>query len=43
MTDICNQSPYTDFSPRGVDGLFNAGEVTELFSILEEIRQHAAA
>jgi type I site-specific restriction endonuclease len=25
------ESPYTDFSPRGVDGLFAPGDVTELF------------
>ncbi len=37
------ESPYTDFSPRGVDGLFKPDEVTELFSILDEIRKRAAA
>ena len=37
------ESPYTDFSPRGVAGLFDADEVTQLFSILEEIRKRAAA
>ena len=37
------ETPYTDFSPLGVDGLFNPNDVTELFSILEEIREHLAA
>jgi hypothetical protein len=37
------ESPYTDFSPLGVDGLFNPNDVTELFSILKEFREHAAA
>jgi type I restriction enzyme R subunit len=37
------ESPYIDFSPRGVDGLFESGDVNELFSILEEIRKRAAA
>jgi type I restriction enzyme, R subunit len=36
-------SPYTDFSPRGVDGLFSGGDVTEIISILEEVRKRAAA
>jgi type I restriction enzyme R subunit len=35
-------SPYTDFSPRGVDGLFDSEDVTELLSILGEIRRRAA-
>ena len=37
------ESPYIDFSPKGVDGLFDSSEVTELFSILDEIRKRAAA
>jgi type I restriction enzyme R subunit len=37
------ESPYTDFSPRGVDGLFEPDDVTELFSILDGIRKRAAA
>lgn len=37
------ESPYTDFSPLGIDGLFSSNEVTELFSILEDIRKRAAA
>ncbi len=36
-------SPYVDFSPRGVDGVFDSAQVTELFSILREIRMRAAA
>lgn len=37
------ESPYTDFNPLGVDGLFKPDEVTELFSVLDEIRKRAAA
>jgi len=34
-------SPYTDFSPRGVDGVFEAKEVDELVSILDDVRKRA--
>jgi type I restriction enzyme R subunit len=34
-------SPYTDFSARGVDGVFESGEVDELVSILEDVRKKA--
>jgi type I restriction enzyme, R subunit len=34
-------SPYTDFSPRGVDGVFESKEVDELLSVLEEVRKRA--
>jgi len=34
-------SPYTDFSPRGVDGVFQSKEVDELVSILDEVRRRA--
>lgn len=36
------ESPFTDFSPRGVEGLFDTAQVTHLISILENIRQTAA-
>jgi hypothetical protein len=36
-------SPFIDFSPMGVDGMFNPDQVTAIFSILEGIRQTAAA
>jgi type I restriction enzyme R subunit len=35
-------SPFIDFSPRGVDGLFTADQVTAIFSILDGIRETAA-
>jgi hypothetical protein len=34
-------SPYTDFSARGVDGVFESMEVDELVSILEDVRKKA--
>jgi len=36
------ESPFTDFSPRGVEGVFNSLQVTQLLSILDSIRQAAA-
>ena len=35
-------SPYTDYSPRGVDGVFQSSEVDELVSILDDVRKRAA-
>jgi type I restriction enzyme R subunit len=37
------ESPFTDHSPRGVDGLFNPDQVTQLINILDQIRGTAAA
>ncbi|MEQ1861398.1 MAG: DEAD/DEAH box helicase family protein [Chthoniobacteraceae bacterium] len=37
------ESPYTDFSPRGVDGVFTPAQVEELVSILDEVRSRAIA
>jgi type I restriction enzyme, R subunit len=37
------ESPYTDFSPRGVEGVFTSLEVDELVEILNEIGQRALA
>ena len=36
-------SPYTDFSPRGVEGVFVSKEVDELVSILDNVRNRAVA
>jgi type I restriction enzyme R subunit len=36
-------SPYTDFSPRGVDGVFESEEVDELVSVLDDVRKRAVA
>ena len=35
-------SPFIDFSPKGVDGLFTTDQVTAIFSILDGIRETAA-
>ena len=35
------ESPYTDFSPRRVDGVFTSPQVDKLISILEEVRRRA--
>lgn len=34
-------SPYTDLSPLGVDGLFEGSSADELFAVLEEVRRRA--
>lgn len=36
-------SPYTDFSPRGVDGVFGAPDAAEIVSILRSVSKTAAA
>ena len=36
------ESPFTDMSPRGVEGVFDSVEVTQLFPVLSHIREHAA-
>jgi type I restriction enzyme R subunit len=35
------ESPFTDFSPRGVEGVFDSAQVIQLISILDSIRQTA--
>jgi hypothetical protein len=35
------ESPFTGFSPRGVEGIFDSAEVTQLLSVLDNIRQAA--
>lgn len=37
------ESPFTDFSPRGIEGVFNPTQVKQLISVLRDIRQRAAA
>jgi type I restriction enzyme, R subunit len=36
------ESPFTDFNPKGVDGLFRTDEVDELMSVITNIRATAA-
>jgi hypothetical protein len=37
------ESPFTDFSPRGIEGVFDQGQVTKLLSIVDGIREAATA
>jgi type I restriction enzyme R subunit len=37
------ESPFTDFSPKGVEGVFESADVTRLIAILNDIREHATA
>jgi EcoEI R protein len=36
------ESPFTDINPRGVEGIFNDTEVTQLIGVLTSVREHAA-
>jgi len=40
---ILYESPFTDITPQGSDGLFTSTQLDELFSILEEVSTRAAA
>ncbi len=37
------ESPFTDFDPMGVAGVFTLTESKELIAVLEDVRRHAAA
>jgi len=37
------ESPFTDINPQGPEGVFTSGQVDQLVSLLNEIRQRAAA
>ena len=37
------ETPFIDFSSRGVEGLFKPEQVTHLISILDDVRKRAAA
>ena len=35
------ESPFTDFSPKGVEGIFSPEQVTQLIGVLDNIRTSA--
>jgi type I restriction enzyme R subunit len=37
------ESPFVDFNPMGVSGLFDQAEVAQVISILDDVRRRAAA
>jgi type I restriction enzyme, R subunit len=40
---VLYESPFTDLTPRGPDGLFSPTEIDELFGAIETVRKHAIA
>ena len=37
------ESPFTDFSPKGVEGVFDTEQVSQIIAVLDGIKQRAAA
>ncbi len=37
------ESPFTDFNPLGVEGVFDAAKTAKVIRILEDVRRRAAA
>jgi type I restriction enzyme, R subunit len=37
------ESPFTDITPRGPDGLFSSAEIDELIRVIDGVRAHAVA
>ena len=37
------ESPFTDYSPRGIEGVFTPEQVAQLVGVLDEIRTTAQA
>lgn len=42
-TAMLYESPFTDLTPRGPDGLFSAPQVEELLAAIEQVRRMALA
>jgi len=40
---LLNESPFTDITPKGPDGLFTSSQLDELLAVLDQVKASALA